>query len=156
MLPEFKAWNKRDKRFVDLKKEEYVYDLASGLIISLSEDLKLKEEADYIELLQYTGHRDIKTGEKIFEGHIVKTKYGENGEHIGVVQSAVKQFESHGIHESFLEHEKMNDLFEIIGNKFEHAHLLEDDSSERETNYLKKHKRNEEHILKSIQELERK
>lgn len=148
LLPEFKAWNKNEKRFVDLTNEGYVYDLASGLIISLSEDLKLKEEADYIELLQYTGHRDIKTGEKIFEGDIVKTEYGKNGEHIGVVQSADKFFKSYGINDSFLEHEKMNDLFEIVGNKFEDAHLLEDDSSVRETNYLKKHAKNEEHILK--------
>lgn len=132
MLPKYKLWNKKEQQFVDLEnaKEEYVFDLSSGLIISLTKDNKLKEEVDYIEVLWCTNITKVFTTEAIYEADIVKTHYGEHGRHIGVVEFVSGQFVSRGVKQYEGEIERLNGTFEILGNKFENPDLIYSDEVE--------------------------
>ena len=107
-----------DVQEINYKYEEIVY-----------ENEKYMEVADFkdVILLQSTGLKD-KHGVEIYEGDVVKTKYGEHGRHIGVVKYGGANFYSEGVKQYLSWHEDLNGLFEIIGNRYEHPHLLEGDN----------------------------
>lgn len=126
-MVKFRAWDKENRKMLEVHgisfdvqgiwTNEMIDDESDGNFIFLSD----------IELLQYTGLKD-KNGVEIFEGDVVKTKYGEHGRHIGVVKYGGAKFYSNGVKQYLSWHEDLNGLFEIIGNRYEHPHLLEGDN----------------------------
>ncbi|OEK58954.1 YopX family protein [Staphylococcus equorum] len=129
MIHKYKAWDKNKEKFIDLKKESYVIDLGSGMVISLGSENELSEEATNIELLSSTGVVNIQK-EEIFEGDVVKTHYGVHGRHIGVVEFSSGEFKAIGVKQYWLEHEGLDGTFEVIGNKYEHPQLIEFEGEE--------------------------
>ncbi|MDK9853155.1 YopX family protein [Staphylococcus equorum] len=123
MIPKFRAYLKKHEKVVDVREIDY----RCNCIIWMNEKYTEIEGFEDIELLQPTGLKD-KNGVEIFEGDVVKTKYGEHGRHIGVVKYGGAKFYSEGVKQYLSWHEDLNGLFEIIGNKFEHKELLEYDS----------------------------
>ncbi|WP_432718084.1 YopX family protein [Staphylococcus equorum] len=121
----FRAWDKEDKRMKEVFNLDF-HRYTAIVGFRLSEPKSFLNDRPLI-ILQSTGIKD-KNGVEIFEGDIVKTKYSEHGRHIGVVKYGGAKFYSNGVKQYLSWHEDLNGLFEIIGNKFEHPHLLEGDN----------------------------
>lgn len=128
-MVKFRAWDKQEREFVP-----YLHDIVlkhgetiEGIEYEMPHEGIVYNDISYFELLQSTGLKD-KNGVEIFEGDVVKTKYGEHGRHIGVVKYGGAKFYSNGVKQYLSWHEDLNGLFEIIGNRYEHPHLLEGDT----------------------------
>ncbi|MFI3132046.1 YopX family protein [Mammaliicoccus sciuri] len=118
MIPKFRAWDKVNKKMIE--------DVAS--IHFKSEMITTRNLCFYpfkdIELLQSTGLFD-KNGKEIFEGDILKVEYGDLlGETRETLIIAKNPFEYSMEEAKFLD---FSYIVEIIGNKFEHPHLLGED-----------------------------
>jgi len=125
MIPKYKAWDKKHDEMIRVISINFDEKFVRGLTaVESNLDIESSYNFEDIELLQSTGLKD-KNGVEIFEGDVVKTKYAEHGRHIGVVKYSGAKFYSDGIKQYLSWHEGLNGLFEIIGNKFEHPHLLE-------------------------------
>ena len=121
----FRAWDKENREMLEVHgisfdvqgiwTNEMIDDESDGNFIFLSD----------IELLQSTGLKE-RNGIEMFEGDVVKTKYGEHGRHIGIVTFRYGKFLSIGVKQYECYVEELDWMFEIVGNQFEHPHLLKE------------------------------
>ncbi|PTI25061.1 YopX family protein [Staphylococcus xylosus] len=121
MIPKFRAWLKDREKIVDVVEIDYRCNCIIWINVKYTEIEDFKD----IELLQSTGVK-VMNGKEIFEGDVVKTNHGERGRHIGVVTFRPGEFISKGVKQYEGCIEKLHGEFEIIGNKYEHPHLLEE------------------------------
>ncbi|ANK37578.1 hypothetical protein AOB58_776 [Staphylococcus sp. AntiMn-1] len=124
-MSKFRAWDKEDERMKEVFNLDF-HRYTAIVGFRLSEPKSFLGDKPLV-IMQSTGLKD-KNGVEIFEGDIVKTKYGEHGRHIGVVKYGGTKFYSEGVKQYLSWHEDLNGLFEIIGNRYEHPHLLEGDN----------------------------
>lgn len=124
-MSKFRAWDKEDERMKEVFNLDF-HRYTAIVGFRLSEPKSFLGDKPLV-IMQSTGLKD-KNGVEIFEGDIVKTKYGEHGRHIGVVKYGGAKFYSNGVKQYLSWYEDLNGVFEIIGNQFEHPHLLEGDN----------------------------
>ncbi|UXV14889.1 YopX family protein [Mammaliicoccus sciuri] len=119
----FRAWDKFDKEMLNVHginydaegvwTKEMIDDESDGGFIYFSD----------IELLQSTGLFD-KNGKEIFEGDIVKNEINE----VGYIEWSKCRFNfCDSVGHFYLFSIGARQPFEILGNKFEHPHLLGED-----------------------------
>lgn len=145
MIPKFRAWDKVEKEWLEIKllgfwedNELWYLEIESGELL-FEDDLGVKWE-----LLQSTGLKD-KNGVEIFEGDIVNVhefinvggiEGYEEGERemIGIVKyggifnSPIPEWylENSDDYISFSYIDLHDESFEVLGNIYKHPHLLEE------------------------------
>ncbi|WP_436895138.1 YopX family protein [Mammaliicoccus sciuri] len=121
MIPNFRAYLIKHEKIVDVREINY-----NLLEIGWRDDdfHDTVSSFDDIKFIQPTGLLD-KNGTEIFEGDILKVEYGDLlGETRETLKIAKNPFEYSMEEAKFLD---FSYIVEIIGNKFEHPHLLGED-----------------------------
>lgn len=124
MIPKFRFYHSKLNCMFEVVSISFLSEKVECIVSEVDNYLNTWRWS-YGELLQSTGLKD-KNGVEIFEGDVVKTKYGKHGRHIGVVKYGGAKFYSDGVKQYLSWHEDLNGLFEIIGNQYEHPHLLKE------------------------------
>jgi len=121
----FRAWNKQTNTMVDLKK-------ITPLAVSVPQDgLFIPFGEDYI-CQQFTGILDI-NGKEVFEGDIVQPYLSAGGKGSTRRYKADKSFIKYADRSFFMAVDNDDiamdcvwyNYFEVIGNIYEHSHLLD-------------------------------
>jgi len=124
----FRAWDKKLNKFIGSFELEFLTEFTANILI---------QEKENIELMQYTGLKD-RNGQEIYEGDIVKAVFqsGECGSgyihrewHVEKVRYLNHRAGFYPMSEREFCREKEGSntsLFvEVIGNIYEHPHLLD-------------------------------
>ena len=120
MIPKFRAWDKFEKEMLEVHGINYDADGVWTKEVFDEEDTGDFIYFTDIELLQSTGLKDI-NGKEIFEGDIVRNNYGEHG-HIKWLRGGFVYHEDGA--NFYLFSIGAGQPFEIVGNIYEHPHLL--------------------------------
>lgn len=115
MIPKLKAWDKINERIVEVSEIHFWTKIIDTTDTFLA--------FSNIELLQSTGLFD-KNGKEIFESDIVRNNYGELG-HIKWSRGGFVYHEDGA--NFYLFSIGAGQPFEILGNIYEHPHLLEEE-----------------------------
>lgn len=131
MIPKFRAWDKFEKEMLEVHGINYDADGVWTKEVFDEEDTGDFIYFTDIELLQSTGLLD-KNGKEIYEGDIV-TAMSEGIKGTGVVRRRIDGYWfmypawQNGQSWKLVVSEQGDTDVEIIGNKFEHPHLLGED-----------------------------
>lgn len=140
MIPKFRFWDKQELNFVAyLNNIVLKYDgTIEGIEYEMTGEGNVYNDISYFEVMQSTGLKD-KNSVEIFEGDIVKVQAEDPEPKIradryetGVMIYVYGSFDivtkskrvSGLIPESYLTDIQLT--FEVIGNKYQHPHLLEE------------------------------
>jgi uncharacterized phage protein (TIGR01671 family) len=128
MIPKFRAWDKFDKEMLDVHGINYDADgVWTKEMIDDESDGEFIHFSD-IELLQSTGLFD-KNGTEIYEGDILHHKVQGTGVVFYPYRDTMASFGIRNVNTNF--GRNLQDTakagYEVIGNKFEHLHLLGED-----------------------------
>ncbi|MGW7903328.1 YopX family protein [Staphylococcus xylosus] len=125
MIPKFRFWDKDEKYFITeativLDKDGSVEGIEyyhTKLGHSVYNDIS------YYELLQFTGLKD-KNDVEIYDKDIVRDSYGD----VFLIEWLDGSFVLTDFFSGGYDHCSIDDLeaYEVIGNQFEHPHLLEE------------------------------
>lgn len=129
MMPKFRAWDKKKERMIEWIDIDFSKDNGEDFIIVFEPTGIVRDAIISPILLQSTGLFD-RNGKEIYEGDIVKHDPVPNpfisNKYFEVIQARsgewrmdnyrggqVLVYDNHGV--------------EVVGNKFEHSHLLEEE-----------------------------
>ncbi len=131
----FKAWDKRDKRWVD---DEPFWIIGETTMFDLLKQYALGRLND-LEMVQYTGIKD-RTGCDIFEGDILERRVHVPGQESNPeywpridrskVEMKIMEFENASSVYGWNIATDVND-YEVIGNIYENPELLDDEAREK-------------------------
>ena len=119
MIPKFRAYLKIHERIIDVLQIDY----RCNCIIWMNEKYTEIEGFEDIELLQSTGLKDAH-GTEIYEKDIVRDSYGD----VLLIEWLDGGFVLTDFFSSGYDHYEIDDIdsYEVIGNQFEHPHLLKE------------------------------
>ena len=134
MIPKFRVWDKKEREMCDVVSLDWEYEIVEG-----NNGYEIWPRGFFeVELMQSTGLID-KNGVEIYEGDIVEVlvqddfpKIVEDGTYIGVVGYKQGTFDIKSADNIYLgiipemNITNINCIFEILGNRYEHPELLED------------------------------
>ena len=125
MIPKFRAWDKRECEFVPyLRNIVLKHDgTVEGIEYEMPHEGIVYNDISYFELMQSTGLKD-KNGVEICDKDIVRDSYGD----ILLIEWLDDGFVLTDFFSGGYDHCNIDDseLYEVIGNKYEHPHLLEE------------------------------
>ena len=125
MIPKFRAWDKRECEFVPyLRNIVLKHDgTIEGVEYEMPHEGIVYNDISYFELMQSTGLKD-KNGVEIYDKDIVRDSYGD----ILLIEWLDDGFVLTDFFSGGYDHCNIDDseLYEVIGNKYEHPHLLEE------------------------------
>lgn len=138
MIPKFRAWDKRECEFVPyLRNIVLKHDgTIEGIEYEMPHEGIVYNDISYFELMQSTGLKD-KNGVEIYEGDIINKGYHNMSieNRIGYVRFSQGGDSDGWAHGEWLgwitnNEDSLLDVHErctVLGNKFEHLHLLEEE-----------------------------
>ena len=125
MIPKFRAWDKRECEFVPyLRNIVLKHDgTVEGIEYEMLHEGIVYNDISYFELMQSTGLKN-KNGVEIYDKDIVRDSYGD----ILLIEWLDDGFVLTDFFSGGYDHCNIDDseLYEVIGNKYEHPHLLEE------------------------------
>ncbi|MBN6849439.1 hypothetical protein JRF73_00440 [Staphylococcus saprophyticus] len=125
MIPKFRAWDKQECEFVPyLRNIVLKHDgTIEGIEYEMPHEGIVYNDISYFELMQSTGLKD-KHGVEIYDKDIVRDSYGD----ILLIEWLDDGFVLTDFFSGGYDHCNIDDseLYEVIGNKFKHPHLLEE------------------------------
>lgn len=132
MIMKFRAWDKKHSEMIKVVSINFDENFIRGLTeVESDSDLDIESSYNFedVELMQSTGLKD-KNGVEIFEGNIVRIKSSDGVDYKAVIIfkdggfCAVDGIEDNYSTRRYQLHKGDFEL-EVIGNKYEHPHLLE-------------------------------
>jgi uncharacterized phage protein (TIGR01671 family) len=115
----YRAWHKQEQKMY------LVAGMIKDMVLLLSDDgdMVTSIHMDEVDLMDYTGRKDRK-GDEVYDGDILGNKWGKYRIYWDTDSFIARSEDGFRFHISDIEFNAL----EIIGNIYEHSHILEDKS----------------------------